>query len=772
MDTIRFAKQVEAVSGHSDADTQEGLNLILGIADEIDAFRSRAELQRVTGARARESSASAEAILEMIQTSASTRFPKVYKNVRISYPRYKGSKIQQLIAEGEADIEAKGEASRHYVSGPLSTWDVNPRISGKEDFADDYERDPIMAAAKYECNPSFAVNPYFSNEIALRACVRPGYVPVTVDYIRDRQAWKPVYWFHEDFYPVQGALYAMHADLAISGDRAGLALAHVKSWDEVEVQGETEEGLGTSLFEQRPVVKVDFVFGYEASREAQPPREIQIRWAGDLCLELRRRGFPIVLFTADQYQSADLLQRLEVAGVETDRFSLDRDESGWKTLRDVAYEGRLELPDIELALTELLQLSRLPNGKVDHPGDGCFVGDTRVPLLAGREVQIRELADGEPVWVYASDDQGRVVPALAVGRRTKQVRQLCDVILDSGAVVRCTPEHLWRLRDGSYKEAQALTRADRLMPLRRKYDLNSGYELVHGRDVGWEWTHKLVREALDGKPLSKDEVSHHDNEVKTDNRPENLIRMDRIEHLAHHARKRHAEDPSFVTSLRRAQREYWESSAARAQQAEVARKSQTGRAKPELRQRHLDRLELLRSALDARSVGAAARQVGLHRNSAIAVLNRFGFKDWADFRDRDGANHKVRFVELVELDEPVWVYDLEVDAFHNFALTAGVFVQNSKDLADGLGGAVTGAIRAGGREDEDGSRAYLGAGHQFGGVTAGLDLTPIGMPPLELLGDAEVMPQFVRDRAEDPDGEDDPGWEPMLFLKVRQGRQQ
>jgi len=413
MDTIRFTKQIEAVSGHSDADTQEGLNLILGIADEIDAFRSRAELARVGGPRVRESSASAEAILEMLQTSSATRFPKVYKNVRISYPRYKGSKIQQLIAEGEADMAAKGEASRHYVSGPLSTWAVNPRISGKEDFADDYERDPIMAAAKYECNPSFAVNPYFSNEIALRACVRPGYVPVTVDYVRDRAAWRPVYEFHPDFYPVQGALYAMHADLALTGDRAGLALAHVKSWEEVEVHGETEEGLHTSLFEQRPVVKVDFVFGYEASREAQPPREIQIRWAGDLCLELRRRGFPIVLFTADQYQSADLLQRLTVAGVETDRFSLDRDETGWKTLRDVAYEGRLELPDVELALVELLQLSRLPNGKVDHPGEGSKdLADSIGGAVSGAiRVGGREDEDGHRAYLGQPHQFGGLLPA-------------------------------------------------------------------------------------------------------------------------------------------------------------------------------------------------------------------------------------------------------------------------------------------------------------------------------------------------------------------------
>jgi hypothetical protein len=340
----------------------------------------------------------------MLQTSATTRFPKVYKNVRISYPRYKGSTIQKLIAEGEADIEAKGAASRHYVSGPLATWDVNPRISGKSDFQDDYDKDPIMAAAKYECRPSFAVNHYFSNEIALRACVTPGYAPVSVDYVRDGAAWRPVYVFSDSFYPVRGALYAMHADLAVTGDRAGVSLAHVKTWKEVTLLGSDEAGLDVSISEQRPVVKVDFVFGYEASREAQPPREIQIRWAGDLCLELCRRGFPIVLFTADQFQSVDLRQRLEARGIETDRFSLDKDETGWKTLRDLAYEGRLELPDFELMITELLQLSRLPNGKVDHPADGGKDTADAVGGAASGAIRLggREEDDGARAYRAAS----------------------------------------------------------------------------------------------------------------------------------------------------------------------------------------------------------------------------------------------------------------------------------------------------------------------------------------------------------------------------------
>jgi hypothetical protein len=69
------------------------------------------------------------------------------------------------------------------------------------------------------------------------------------------------------------------------------------------------------------------------------------------------------------HNSKDSQQILESHGIETERFSTDVNEEGWRTLRDVMYEGRLEMPNRELVITELLGLSRLPNGKIDHLGD-------------------------------------------------------------------------------------------------------------------------------------------------------------------------------------------------------------------------------------------------------------------------------------------------------------------------------------------------------------------------------------------------------------------
>lgn len=382
---ISYAKNIECISGHSDAESQEGLNLLLGVADEIDAFKSKKEMASRRGSNAREPTKSAEGILNMMRTSGRTRFPEIFKNVRISYPRYLGSTIQRLTDDGREDIKQLGIDSRHYVSGPLATWEVNPRVKSKEAFAADYRDDPVLARSMYECKPARAVNPYFRNHAAVDACfVEKPVMPVEVTYeieqVNGRPVWVPRYRFADDFYPVRGAVYAMHADLAVTADRAGIAMAHVSEYTEHERLAEDEDGAFHPIREIHPTVKVDFVFSYSAEVSEVPPREIQIRWGRQLCFELIRRGFNVKRFTFDGFQSTDSMQILETHGIESERVSTDLSEDPWRNLRDLAYEGRLSIPRPEivdednpppfLLRDELLSLTRLPNGRIDHPSDG------------------------------------------------------------------------------------------------------------------------------------------------------------------------------------------------------------------------------------------------------------------------------------------------------------------------------------------------------------------------------------------------------------------
>ena len=799
LDTIRFEHNIEAVSGHSDADSQEGLNLILGIADEIDAFRSAAELAKSGGAKQRESSSSAEAILDMIRTSAATRFPQTFKNVHISYPRYLGSTIQQLVAKGRADNEAKGEASRYYVSGPLATWEANPRIPGKESFADDYAKDPALAEAKYECKPRRAVNPYFANEVAVRdSYTEVTQPPVQVSYVREGATWKPVYTFSPDMFPVKGALYAMHADLAATGDRAGVSMAHVKRWQDHALVGHNEEGLEIQVKERRPVVKVDFTFSYESDPAAVPPMEIQIRWARMLCLELRRLGFPIVRFTFDQWQ---------------------------------CYRGDVEI----------LQL------------DGTSV---RIDEMARRY----EAGETEQ-WVYSCTPDGQVVPGRCTKAWSTGVREdMVEVELDNGERVACTADHRWMLRDGAYRRAGDLQPGDSLMPLYRS-DLFPGnsklaYEQVwHPGPVDspgrWEFTHRMVSREL-GFGVRGGEVIHHGFEglKHRNNDPRNLTRMTRGEHLALHAWSGEGRE---AQRLRQQQlgtfKRLWQDPEWRA--AHMFRLAEHRRAEKGLRagrEHNAFRQEITYEAVRAAAEQVMAEGRSLTRQAVAEILScshtadgpvcsrvrEAGFATWKDFkwsvqprsygalaqaqhrqRAQDGTartyqrrapdNHKVAAVRSAPAAR---VYDIEVEEHHNFALAAGVFAHNSKDSmqilethgietdrfstdvseegwrtlrdvmyegrlewahreltviellglsrlpngkidhlgdsskdeADSLAGAVCGALELGGQEDPSGKRAYLGQA-QFYGESADIPV-PVGMPfGLRQLGPDEPLPE-------------------------------
>ena len=105
---------------------------------------------------------------------------------------------------------------------------------------------------------------------------------------------------------------------------------------------------------------------------------------------------------------------------------------------------------------------------------GCFTGDTKVSLLDGRELSFLELLDeygyDGKFWVYSCTSDGDVVPGLAHSvHKTKVTTELAIVTLDSGERIRCTPDHRFMLRDGSYVEAKDLSSTLNIMSLHNSY---------------------------------------------------------------------------------------------------------------------------------------------------------------------------------------------------------------------------------------------------------------------------------------------------------------
>jgi DNA gyrase subunit B len=135
---------------------------------------------------------------------------------------------------------------------------------------------------------------------------------------------------------------------------------------------------------------------------------------------------------------------------------------------------------------------------------GCFTGDTMIALASGTSRSFKDLAEdwdqGITHFGYTTNEAGRVVVApLVAPRLTKSGVPLVRVTLDNGESVRCTPDHLFRRRDGSYRRADALVAGDSLMPLYRSVSAKSagdeldGYERVWMNDRDeWVYTHYLA----------------------------------------------------------------------------------------------------------------------------------------------------------------------------------------------------------------------------------------------------------------------------------------
>jgi DNA gyrase subunit A len=120
------------------------------------------------------------------------------------------------------------------------------------------------------------------------------------------------------------------------------------------------------------------------------------------------------------------------------------------------------------ALARLAQLWNMRYPLIDGQGNfGCFTGDTKIKLLDGSDRSFAELADlprDDVFYVYSVDADGRIVVGEGHSSRiTRRQARIVELTFDDGSSVRCTPDHRFMLRDGSWKQAHALSVADSLM---------------------------------------------------------------------------------------------------------------------------------------------------------------------------------------------------------------------------------------------------------------------------------------------------------------------
>jgi tRNA-splicing ligase RtcB (3'-phosphate/5'-hydroxy nucleic acid ligase) len=328
---------------------------------------------------------------------------------------------------------------------------------------------------------------------------------------------------------------------------------------------------------------------------------------------------------------------------------------------------------------------------------GCFTGDTLIPLVDGKDYPIKELAQKNAEFiVYACTPTGKIVAAIATAKLTRENTSLVKVILDNGKEIICTPDHQFMLRDGTYQAAIDLKHQTSLMPFYSKLD-REGYTLIAQPYSGrWHKAHWIIARSgiLGDIPRFERQrtIIHHRNFSQSDNRPDNLEFMGDRDHSAYHRslvdRNQHWQSPDFEQRRVAAIAQKAQTSAGRAYfaqrgtanilkymvenpahfQKSVAgngergkcylvtyNQSERGRVKSKEIANRLDACDICGSEIKS--------PIGLHNHR----------------KKEHQCNHKVAAV--IPLNRTEDVYCLTVPEYHNFALSAGIFVHNCGMMA-------------------------------------------------------------------------------------------
>ena len=357
-----------------------------------------------------------------------------------------------------------------------------------------------------------------------------------------------------------------------------------------------------------------------------------------------------------------------------------------------------DAPDIDIAMVEKL-LRKFPSIKSLCL---CFTGDTKVRLTNGTDRDLRSLRkeweiNKKPIEIYSLDKNKKMVPALAVfPEKTRKVEEIMEITLDSGEKIKCTTDHKFMLKSGKYKEAKDLEYEDSLMPFYVSYEKN-GNNNYYERILGNGLTHKVFAKHLFGNYRG---VVHHVDGNSKNNSTSNLVILSPSEHS-----KLHANSEKRIELLNKARTD-WNNSIDGINHLENHNRSNKMKKTSSINIKKILNSEMgrKRTRNNLRKMnspeGHLVGEIGKYRSvfnkiikanlditlenfdkvrklgnpSSSGLIKRFGTLENAI--DQCFYNHKIIEKRIIKLAIPEEMFCLEVPKYHNFALTAGVFVHN------------------------------------------------------------------------------------------------
>lgn len=352
---VKFDKNINLYSMHSDHEAAEGLNLILVVLDELDGFTIDGYSTKVYNA---------------LSATVSSRFDENGKVVTLSFPRSKNGFIMSKYNEAVVETEPTEHSHTFKLneSLPDDTEGNEFTVHWTEEIATGYKYDNFYAlkAPTFRVNPTKTINSFkmdfYSNEedALMRFCANPpdsdnnsffknhNKLEAAFD---QRNGWSDEY----ESLLVKGdedKTYYIHIDLSKVHDRTVVSMGHVDKWVQVD--------MGTLNTDPAPFIVIDLFRIWEPTK-ANPVNHGEVMaFILDLC-----RKFKVEIVTFDQWGSANMIEHLESVGIKAKKKSLGRSE--YQEFLMVVGEERIKGPYDRRFLDELKHLVLLPDGKVDHP---------------------------------------------------------------------------------------------------------------------------------------------------------------------------------------------------------------------------------------------------------------------------------------------------------------------------------------------------------------------------------------------------------------------
>jgi len=170
----------------------------------------------------------------------------------------------------------------------------------------------------------------------------------------------------------------------------------------------------------------------------------------------------------------------------------------------------------------------------------CLAGNTLINTLDGK-IPIKNLVGVKP-YIYCTDEQGNVKVRQANKVWSKGIKKTIKVCFDNHDFIECTPNHLFLLSSGDWKEAKDLELGDSLAAINRKLYKSKYIYLGIAGSRTYIPEHVAVYEMKYGEAPScggsnrnsEDTVAHHIDCVTTNNHPDNIQKVTLSEHALIH----------------------------------------------------------------------------------------------------------------------------------------------------------------------------------------------------------------------------------------------